>query len=568
MFRSPADQAKKDLAANPALLAEFEALWNTNVNGFTQQSIVGNPWTASNSANSTNYYNPLDTDVPNTAVVKNIFWNALPGRIGYYNGADWGSLLTQEQIYQIADYGSYTDKNGQQQTFPNITTDPCTGAAEQLPYGPYGPRGWQDEYSEWNVTRDANGNILRIDFTCENPEYWYTLWRISPDTVLALYRETLGNQDIQLEDLYLQDPATGKWAVDPSTGRPAYNPLNPWNRGTVRTATSGGAMHLTSTPNTLQTETGLAGAATIQRTSGNSDPETLICCAQYGQPYRNSDPHIGQVTNQVVSGGLSVTLADPPGLYIQMPDFSQYQLPPNAPPGALPSDYWTVVRGTLELDDQFGNPLPGNLILHAVFEVPADQGFTVSDITIAGQKILYASQVAATYSVQINAMATPAAVPAAQPCVGNPATAYPQPFQMFFTNLWNAYYGTAVANPVQFPMNLASNTVIIPPIVKPGQKGVLLTLTCTGVVPGPSGELPQVAFDGNDIAVTVLGLTENLTYAVPGNSYPGAVQALSLSIDVPSGARLGLRSITIASYGATAGQPAPAFLNVLPGGGA
>src|SRR5262245_8670477 len=94
MFRSPADQARKDLAGKPALLSQFETLWNTFVNGFTQQSILGNPWTASNSSNSTNYFNPLVTDVPTNAVVQNISWNAMPGRISYYNSADWGSLLT------------------------------------------------------------------------------------------------------------------------------------------------------------------------------------------------------------------------------------------------------------------------------------------------------------------------------------------------------------------------------------------------------------------------------------------------------------------------------------------
>lgn len=270
------------------------------------------------------------------------------------------------------------------------------------------------------------------------------------------------------------------------------------------------------------------------------------------------------MTNQVVSAGMTATLADPPGLYIQMPDFSQYALPANAPAGAKPEDYWTVVRGAMTLNDQFGRPLPGNLILHAVFEVPAGQGFTVSDIKIAGQNIRYASQIAATFSVQLNAMAYPAAAPPAQDCVGDPATVYPQPLQMFFTSLWNAYYGTEVANPVGFPMNLASNSVIIPPIVRPGQQGVLLTLTCTGLTLGPGGELPQASIpDG--IGVKVLGLTDNLSYAIPGNSYPSTVQALALEVNVTSNATPGLRTISIQSFGGNPGPAAVAFLNVQPG---
>ena len=52
-----------------------------------------------------------------------------------------------------------------------------------------GPRGWKDEYNEWVVTRDASGNITKISFTAENPEYWFTLWNVDPKRVLELYRE-------------------------------------------------------------------------------------------------------------------------------------------------------------------------------------------------------------------------------------------------------------------------------------------------------------------------------------------------------------------------------------------
>lgn len=566
-FRSPADQATKDFAGRPELLDRFETLWNTNIDGFTQQAILGNPWTATDAAETTSYFNPLDTDVPAAAIFQGISWNAMPGRIPYYNGEDWNSVLTAEQINQLADTGLYTNDESDQNTFPNITKDPCTLQPEDLKYGPYGPRGWQDEYTEWSVTHDELGNIVRIDFTCENPEYWYTLWRVDPDTALRIYRETLDNLDIQLDDLCLKDPGTGITVIDPSTGRPAYNPLNKWNSGPKRTATGGGAMHLTSTPNTLQTETGLAGGATILRIGGNSNAEALLCCAQFGQAHRNSDPHIGQLTNQVVSLGYKATLADPPGLYIQMPIFSNYILPETAPPGANAADYWSIVRGTETLADQFGNPLPGNLILHAVYEVPANLGFTVSDIKIAGENIRYAAQIAATFSVQLNAMAFADNLPTERPCVGDAPSPLPQPFQMFFTSLWNAYYNTPVDNPVKFPMNLASSTVIIPPIVSPGQTGVLLTLICTGIELGAGGQLPEVGFN-TSIAATVLGLTDGLTYSVPGNSYPSTVQALSLSISVAANAAPGLREIWIRNFDSTSvGPSAPAFLNVQPASG-
>ena len=52
-------------------------------------------------------------------------------------------------------------------------------------------------------------------------------------------------------------------------------------------------MHLTSPPNTLGAEVYLAAAATLLRNVGSYDPQNMICCSKYGQPYRNSDPHIG-----------------------------------------------------------------------------------------------------------------------------------------------------------------------------------------------------------------------------------------------------------------------------------
>ncbi|WP_241295122.1 hypothetical protein [Burkholderia stabilis] len=567
-FRSPADQATKDLADYPAARTAFAALWNTYLDGITQQAIVGNPWQASNSSNTPYYFNPLTTAVPDDAATKGVQWSAMPGRILYYDQTQWGSALSATQINQLADYGwTPSSSAADRQTFPNLTTDPCSGEQDVKAYGPYGPRGWQDEYCEWSVLRDPTTNkILRIDFTCENPEYWYTLWRVAPDVVVDLYRATLDNPAIQPSDLWLKD-ATGQAVIDPSTGAPAYDPLNIWNRGPERTATSGGAMHLTSTPNTLQTEiAGLAGAATIQRTCGSGDPETLLCCAQYGQPHRNSDPHIGLVVNQVVGLCNKVTIADPPGLYMQMPNFSQYALPSNAPAGAKAQDYWRVVRGTTTLNDMNGNPLPGNQILHAVFEVPRELGFTVGDITIGGTPIDYAAQVAATFLMQINA--TPISI-SAQPnpegCVGDPQNPTPQPLQMWHTSLWNAYYGTAApANPVAQPMVLASNTVILPPTLKRGQARVPMTLVCRGANLGKHGELPTVSFDGPDGGVTavVAVLTSGVTYTVPGDSYPSSNQVLSLEVTVDAGAAPGLRGVRIGNPGEAAGQAAPSFLRI------
>jgi hypothetical protein len=51
-FTPPADQ--NDFS-NPADYKAFTKIWSRNVDGFTQQAILGNPWTATYSAFQNNY---------------------------------------------------------------------------------------------------------------------------------------------------------------------------------------------------------------------------------------------------------------------------------------------------------------------------------------------------------------------------------------------------------------------------------------------------------------------------------------------------------------------------------
>jgi hypothetical protein len=586
--------------------ATLNGLWNTNVEGFTQQARTGDPWNNLNSPIQESYYDPTKTDIPEGTASVAVTWFAFPNRLIQYlaQGQTPPNLynLTQQQLYELADTGYYTPAGGGKPvSFPGIPVTICPLPDWQgslHTYGPYGPRGWQDEYCEFSVTRDpVTGKITRVDFTCENPEYWYTLWRVSQQAAAQAYQNTLnaglpsGSPDlisVAVQDLQLTD-STGKPVIDPSTGQPAYNPLNKWNAGPFSTRGSnaaGGAMHLTSTPNTLQTELGLAGGATVGRTVGNTNPQTLICCSQYGQSFRNSDPHIGQNVNQVVvSGQNNVSLANPPGLYIQTPDFSGYKLPqdPNLPPGAQPSDCWQVVRGASQVTDPVtGQPFPGNMILHAAFQIPASWiaagvKFTVGDITInlngVDQPIQYASQIQATFQIGLFARPLPARQPKPFACIVNLPTntqaAQAQPVQMFYQSVWNGYYATPVTNPAGVPMSLASNSVIIPPQVPQGAANVAMVLTCSTAVVGAGGELPTLTVPEGDITFKVLSLS-NVTYAAPGNSYPSEFQLLALSVTVAAKAGLGLRSIVLTNPPQPLSPPplalpAPAFLNVVAG---
>ncbi len=248
--------------------------------------------------------------------------------------------------------------------------------------------------------------------------------------------------------------------IDPDTGRPAYNPLNKWNSGPVAVRTgavasfSGGVMHLTSTPNTLQTELGLAGAATVQYQppggTGNSDPQALICCGNYGQEYRHSDPHIGQSVNQVVGGQALgspalVCLANPVGLYLQMLtnpaafSFGSAIEPANLPPGAKASDIWQVVRGSATLVDPVTKQnFPGSFVLHAICQIPSAwlavyPAMTLADVQINGATIKYAGQIANQFEVGLYARPLMTSnTPPNAPCAGTTATPG-QPLQCMFS---------------------------------------------------------------------------------------------------------------------------------------
>ena len=548
-FRTPANI--QDFSSDPTKQQALRDLWSQNLDGFIKQGMQSNQWNTINTPPTTNYYNPIDKNPASN--IQAIEWSAFPGRLAFnYPNS------SQDELNQMADEGNMPAE---------ISTSPCDPANQKKgPYFPYGPRGWQDEYCEWAVTRNGDGKITRIDFTCENPEYWNSLWQIDPNKVVSLYQSILGKPQITLEDLSLPG------ANDPITNQPFYNPLNKWNSGTVSNDTEGGAIHLTSTPNTIQTEIGLATAATVLRNNpsgGTSWPlkdyNPLLCDAQYGQKNRNSDPNIGGNVNHFVNGGIMVTLADPPGLYIQMPDFNIYQTPDNTDA----SEFWTIVRGTKNLKTQDGTSLPGNFILHAVFEVPSSKNYTVSDITIQNHPIDWGAQVAATFKMHIVASAYGGTKPIGHdPVIDAPKSlALAQPLQLFDAAYFDAMYPVMVPNPVNNPISLLSNSTFIPPTIMAGASTIPMVLTAATckAEEGNSDTYPQVTFDDSNVTAVVTSVQNNITYAVPGNSAPGtSYTAIFLDVSVHSDVTPSVKGIFLTNPGQRTGPAMKALLNVIP----
>jgi hypothetical protein len=225
----------------------------------------------------------------------------------------------------------------------------------------------QDEYCEWHAD-DPGGPIRRISFTVEGPEYFATMAETDLTLVGDLYREHV-NPAVRDEDLVWDTDMTAQGSVIFRRG--TYNRWNKWN-------TDLGAMHLTHRANTLGAEINLAADAAslfpVQKAPAATFPTRLICCAGIGGVNRSSDPLISAGVNGFASQGLSVTLDNPIGLYIQTIALDGLRDPGGAPIG--PSCL-KIVRA---------NP-DGSAILRAEVTPPDGADFTLDQCTFEGQPI-------------------------------------------------------------------------------------------------------------------------------------------------------------------------------------
>lgn len=279
----------------------------------------------------------------------------------------------------------------------------------------------QDEYCEWFAHRDDDGRIARLTFTSEGPEYWQYLASGTRaffedgdprseiaegdlELVAELYAEHV-DAAVKPEDLVWPDDIVAfsarqqRWFLYARAG--TYNPFNRWN-------TTDGAMHLTHPANTLGAEINLAARAAVVRTAADDTPitdqEELICCSGYGDVNRSSDPSIGAGVNGLVRGGMSISLADPVGLYIAGVNIGAFE----GPNGEDLSGAWKVNRGVEEQ----------RMILRATFTV-ADLGLTVDQVRARGEQIAFGGQVADEIQMVLTGLAkSRAGGPGrGQPCV-------------------------------------------------------------------------------------------------------------------------------------------------------
>lgn len=230
-------------------------------------------------------------------------------------------------------------------------------------------RAAQEEYCEWAAQTDADGTIVRFHFTTEFDDFFHLLANDNPDRLVELYSEVVGGA-VRRDDLLRPD------------GR--YRPENPWNLV--------GALHMVQRHNTLPAAVQLVAQSTILRDSGEgvlTDANDLIRCGIAADPDRNSDPLLVTEVNALARAGALVTFADPVGIYIHR--FRSDGI--EAPDGTDPRAFWRITRGSEGMG------------LHAVFEVPPDAGFKMTDLTVAGVPLTSPSQIAERVDVKITAIA-------------------------------------------------------------------------------------------------------------------------------------------------------------------
>lgn len=247
-------------------------------------------------------------------------------------------------------------------------------------------RRLQDEYCEWSVERNEAGDIVRVTFTTETPEYFAHLLSVDEQLALDLYERFGGAR-----------PSAG--ALRDAQGN--YVAANASN-----SAVDGPIVHLSQGSNTLGAAVRLAAEATILRERNGqpvTDPPSLVECGGLGEPLRNSDPQIAAAVNNLAARGMDVSLAIPPGLYLSGIITNGMR----TPDGANPATFWTVERGDAD------HPV------RARFQVPLELGYTVSQITLNGLPVGFGSQLAQGVGVRLRALAKAGNhKPQRRPCQG------------------------------------------------------------------------------------------------------------------------------------------------------
>ncbi len=161
---------------------------------------------------------------------------------------------------------------------------------------------WQDEYVEWLTEKSSNGQVQRITFTTEFPEYYEALAEVSFEALVNGIKEVIPNANPTVQELFGQnfDPAFGR-------GKEFRNNLrdNPWNNGEK------GILCLGQPVNTMEALFTLIDQCAIAKPKMNpGDVCSTVACV----PGRNSDPFVCVAAQNQALASRGISLVDPVGI--------------------------------------------------------------------------------------------------------------------------------------------------------------------------------------------------------------------------------------------------------------
>lgn len=264
------------------------------------------------------------------------------------------------------------------------------------PSGQIGRCLLHEEYLEWRVVHGTGGQILRIEMTCETPDYMAYVAGYAPERLLSLAAEFAGEAQADARDIY----GVANYAQLTNEERRrafasrhiAGNALPVSNYGNGNKA----LLCMSQRVNSLGAAVNLAVRAAFPwSTHGRplTGPEAIVG-EGWAAACRNSDPHIATNIIRAVHAGKKVALADPVGIYMLPFRSDQITLDDNP----LPDDWLTYSRGSAAAD----NPLGRGLFQRLVIEPPAESGRTFADLLDAnGDGVTTGLQIARNQSVSI-----------------------------------------------------------------------------------------------------------------------------------------------------------------------
>lgn len=166
----------------------------------------------------------------------------------------------------------------------------------------------QDEYVEWHATRDGDGRLERVVFSCEFRWWWGVLAAVSAEALADGIRDLHPEADPSVEDLF--GPGFDPAAATPTRRFFAFLDhlrSNPWNNG------SPDLLCLEQPNNSLRALFKLVEDCGVHLPE---IPPSSVCGEVACVPERNSDPFVCNAVQGLAADGRVLSFRDPVGIRI------------------------------------------------------------------------------------------------------------------------------------------------------------------------------------------------------------------------------------------------------------